>query len=190
MTSEITVDDSSFQQGNSALPQAETADVDSQAFGFADNDVLSGRGAFVNSQNGNLLLRSLCFANKTQFDAGNPAAKRRIAVDIVRQLKAQYGSRFLKRETNTSPWIEMDEESAQQKAQQIMRDYRRPDREERDKRVKKRNRSTATPILDDAALPLRGLAIDPIVEMPEGVHAHDVLLGRGAFVASHVGNHT
>ena len=185
-----TVENSNFQLLIPALPQVETADQDSQAFDFADNDVLSGRGAFVNSQNGNLLLRSLCFANKTQFDAGNPAAKRRLAIEIVRQMKAQYGSRFLKRETSASPWIEMDDEAAQQKAQQIMRDYRRPDREERDKRVKKRNRSTATPLLDDAALPLPGFPIEPIVEMPEGVHAHDVLFGRGGFVASHVGNHT
>jgi hypothetical protein len=153
----------------------------------AENDVLSGRGASVNSQPGNKKFRALCFARKPEFDVGNHAAKRRVAVEIVSTTISNWGSRFLKRQNNASPWEEMDFEAALMKAQQVMRDYKRPDRAERDNNSKKRNRSTATPVFADV-MPTPSCPMESILEVPEGVHAHDVLCGRGAFVNGHIGN--
>ncbi|GKY92814.1 hypothetical protein MPSEU_000251000 [Mayamaea pseudoterrestris] len=154
---------------------------------FTENDVLSGRGAFINANLGNIRFRSLCFTRKAEFEAGNPVAKRRIALDIVRQTKETSHARFLKRQGNAGPWVEMDIEAAQSKAQQVMRDYRRPDREERDKNAKKRRLPSAIDGLN-VHPPASGVAMEPIIEVLEGVHLHDVLLGRGAFINAHLGN--
>jgi hypothetical protein len=55
----------------------------------------------------------LCFSRKPEFEAGNHAAKRRIAAEIVAITRSLPG-RFLKR--------------ANEKACQVMRDFQRPDR--------------------------------------------------------------
>jgi len=46
-------------------------------------DVLSGRGASINTRPGNKKFRALCFVRKRHFDAGNHAAKRQLAIDVV-----------------------------------------------------------------------------------------------------------
>jgi hypothetical protein len=99
----------------------------------AEMDVLSGRGAAVNSRPGNRKFRALCFAHKPHFEAGNHAAKRRIATEIValmfRPTDGAEPSRFLKRRVgDRGPYYAMTEEQAILKAQQVMRDYKRPDR--------------------------------------------------------------
>jgi hypothetical protein len=108
----------------------------------------------VNSNEGNKKFRALCFARKAEFDAGNHAAKRRIATQIVDFVITSYGSRFYKNMAsttvtplaasgakkdaattnssassgNSSGWYEMTREQALLKACQVMRDYKRPDR--------------------------------------------------------------
>jgi hypothetical protein len=99
----------------------------------ADMDVLSGRGAAVNSRPGNRKFRALCFAHKPHFEAGNHAAKRRIATEIVALMfhptDGAEPSRFLKKRVgDRGPYYAMNEEQAILKAQQVMRDYKRPDR--------------------------------------------------------------
>jgi hypothetical protein len=155
----------------------------------AENDVLSGRGASVNAHPGNKKFRALCFARKPEFDAGNHAAKRRIATEIVTTVVNLYTSRFLRRKQDKGPWYEMTREQAILKASQVIRDHRRPDRVAQRELMaasgKKRNRSVSTP-MDDVVVP--PAPVEPIVENPHGVHNNDVLCGRGAFVNGHVGN--
>lgn len=83
----------------------------------------------------------------------------------------------------------MNEEQALLKACQVMRDHKRPDRLAQREMMaahgKKRNRATSTPMDDVPVVPVPE---EPIVENPFGVHDHDILCGRGAFVNGHIGN--
>jgi len=157
-----------------------------------DFDVLSGRGASVNSHGGNKKFRALCFARKPLFEAGNHAAKRRIATEIVDAVFNNGEARFLKRKSEKGPWFELTKEQAILKACQVMRDYKRPDRIAHREmmaangQARKRSRQVeSTPMLD---IPIPEAPVEPIIENPFGVHDHDILCGRGAFVNGHVGN--
>lgn len=66
----------------------------------SDPDVLSGRGASVNAHPGNKKFRALCFARKPEFEAGNHAAKRRVATEIVNVIFDDGKARFLKKKDN------------------------------------------------------------------------------------------
>jgi len=140
---------------------------------------------------GNQKFRALCFARKALFDHANHAAKKRICAEIWQECVQQHGSRYLKRKPNEEkgPWYEQPASVAELKAAQVMRDYKRPDRvlqrEITAAKGKKRIRTTATPM---DHVPVEPTPVQPIVECPEGVHPHDVLSGRGAFVAGHAGN--
>lgn len=90
-----------------------------------EDDILNGRGASVNAHRGNTKFRALCFARKPEFEAGNHAAKRRIATEIVNQTQP---GRFLKRKQDKGPWYELSKQKAILKACQVMRDFQRPDR--------------------------------------------------------------
>jgi hypothetical protein len=131
----------------------------------ADADVLSGRGASVNAHGGNKKFRALCFVRKPEFDAGNHAAKRRIAHEIVvatlggpsgeSSTSSTTTTRFLKRKDEKGPWTQMTMEQAILKACQVMRDYKRPDRVAiremmtQSGNARKRPRTTeSTPILE------------------------------------------
>lgn len=174
-----------------ALQQAEAEESQEGAIWEpADLDILCGRGAAVNSHQGNKQFRALCFARKPEFDASNPVAKRRISNEIVKATLAN-GSRFLKRgKQDKGPWFEMPYEKALHKAAQVMRDHRRPDRiAVRDDPNKKAriNRATATPMDEVPPAPTEPLA--PIVDLPPGVEQNDVLCGRGAFINLHPGTY-
>eukprot|EP00980_Cylindrotheca_fusiformis_P019564 scaffold6784_cov108-Cylindrotheca_fusiformis.AAC.6 len=159
----------------------------------APPDVLSGRGASVNAHPGNKKFRALCFARKPEFEAGNHAAKRRVATEIVTTTFDGGKARFLKKKRDKGPWHEMTKEQAILKACQVMRDYKRPDRMamremmQQNGQARKRSRSQepSTPLLET---PVPAGPLEPIIENPFGVHDHDVLSGRGAFVNGHVGN--
>ena len=161
-------------------------------------DVLCGRGAKVNAHPANKIFRSLCFAHKPQFDAANQAAKKRIAAEIVQTMRTQHSARFLKpnqhhpqhhhhhhHHHHPHEWQVLSPTLAARKAAQVMRDFRRPDRLVTRLACQKRNRATATPL---AGVPDETTVLPPIVEVPPGLHAHDVLSGRGAFVNAHPGN--
>jgi hypothetical protein len=85
------------------------------------------RGASVNGHKGNTYFRSMCFSRKAEFESGSHAVKRRLATEIVNNVKSK-GGRFLKRKTDKGPWFEVTTEKAVLKAMQVMRDYQRPDR--------------------------------------------------------------
>ena len=122
----------------------------------APPDVLSGRGASVNAHPGNKKFRALCFARKPEFEAGNHAAKRRVATEIVTSTFDGGKARFLKKKGEKGPWYEMTKEQAILKACQVMRDYKRPDRMamremmQQNGHARKRSRSAepSTPLLD------------------------------------------
>jgi hypothetical protein len=216
---------------SNSVKAAEDQDLGDPIDEIAPMDVLSGRGASVNNHPGNKKFRALCFVRKPLFDAGNHAAKRRIATEIVHlMMKPQDAnvdpSRFLKRKDDKSPHYAMTEEQAIAKAQQVMRDYKRPDRValrenlEASGQLRKRNRTTVSTPIDEVKRdmdsgrvilkshlkrsslslqlllfslfillqPMLEVPAEPIVENPFGVHAHDVLCGRGAYVNGHVGN--
>jgi hypothetical protein len=143
----------------------------------------------VNAHPGNKKFRALCFSRKQLFEAGNHAAKRRIAMEIVQAAVTDFGARFLKRKHDKGPWYEMNEEQALLKACQVMRDHKRPDRLAQREMMaahgKKRNRATSTPMDDVPVVPVPE---EQIAENPFGVHDHDILCGRGAFVNGHIGN--
>jgi hypothetical protein len=141
-------------------------------------DVLTGRGASINVHPGNQKFRALCYARKSQFDAANHAAKKRIATEIWTTCVQLYNSRFLKRRQDKGPWYQQSAHHAILKAAQTIRDYQRPDRLlQRDAGTKKRRCTPATP-MDEVVIPLPPEG--PIVENPAGVEANDVLCGRGA----------
>ncbi|KAL3905438.1 MAG: hypothetical protein SGILL_009678 [Bacillariaceae sp.] len=174
-------------------------DMGEPIYEAASVDILSGRGANVNNHPGNKKFRALCFSRKPLFDRSNHAAKNRIATEVVHMMtqpkEANVApSRFLKKMPGDvkGPYYAMTEKQAIAKAQQVMRDYQRPDRIalrmnlEATGQLRRRNRTTvSTPLLDEPALEVPE---GEIVENPFGVHSHDVLCGRGAFVNGHVGN--
>lgn len=138
----------------------------------AEMDVLSGRGAAVNSRPGNRKFRALCFAHKPHFEVGNHAAKRRIATEIValmfRPTDGAEPSRFLKRRVgDRGSYYAMTEEQAILKAQQVMRDYKRPDRVAarellaQNGNARKRTRQVeSTPMIDVVSVVLCLLCVD------------------------------
>ena len=122
-----------------------------------DQDVLSGRGASVNAHGGNKTFRALCFARQPEFKAGNHAAKRRVAAEIVATVMNGGTARFLKRKSqDKGPWYVMTKDQAELKACQVMRDYRRPDRlaikemmnQNGKERKRSRSQAESTPMLD------------------------------------------
>lgn len=104
---------------------------------------------------GNKKFRALCFARKPEFEAGNHAAKRRIATEIVDAVFNGGEARFLRRKSEKGPWLELNKEQAILKACQVMRDYKRPDRlairemMAQNGQARKRSRQVeSTPMLD------------------------------------------
>ena len=63
------------------------------------HDVLSGRGAFVNAHSGNRHFRTLCWARKPAFDAGNHGLKRQLATEVVKSVLTDLNppARFLQK---------------------------------------------------------------------------------------------
>ena len=142
-------------------------------------DVLTGRGASINVHPGNQKFRALCYARKSQFEAANHAAKKRIATEIWTTCEQLYNSRFLSKRQEKGPWYQQNAHHAILKAAQTIRDYQRPDRLlQRDFGGNKKRRSTPATPMDEVVVPPPPEG--PIVECPEGVEANDVLCGRGA----------
>ena len=117
--------------------------------GLRQYDVLSGRGAFVNEYPGNQHLRSLATVRHEQFRTGNYAEKRKMALEIVNEIKSRDPpGRFLKKSDihgENGPliggeWVQMSDEKAVAKTCQVLRDMKRPDRWERDERRRIKNR--------------------------------------------------
>lgn len=160
----------------------------------AKMDVLWGRGAAVNAHEGNKKFRALCFLRKMDFENGSIPARKRIATEVVEVFLQTYESRFLRKGGKDEPWFLMTKHEAIKKAAQVIRDYKRPDRIDLHSVTGKRRRATATPMdnlpstffwpTNDAPVSEQQVLSDN----PVGVHDHDILSGRGAFVNAHAGN--
>mmetsp|Transcript_16936 Transcript_16936/g.30647 ORF Transcript_16936/g.30647 Transcript_16936/m.30647 type:complete len:207 (-) Transcript_16936:71-691(-) len=110
------------------------------------NDVLLGRGAFINEHDGNRRFRSFALERKLQFDTATPASRRIISREIVTLTRELHPpGRFLKRSPFAQqgpillsdgksyrlpprglegPWEEVSDEKACAKATQVLRDLK------------------------------------------------------------------
>ena len=132
-----------------AIPVTPLDPIIENPFGVNDNDVLSGRGAFVNGHIGNVRFRELCVERKPQFDAGSYSEKRALATEVVSIIRGmEPPGRFLKRVkegatecviqySDIPGWEELSDDRAIHKACQVMRDIARPDRTGEKKRKSK-----------------------------------------------------
>mmetsp|Transcript_17457 Transcript_17457/g.37706 ORF Transcript_17457/g.37706 Transcript_17457/m.37706 type:complete len:438 (-) Transcript_17457:462-1775(-) len=80
----VGLDETAPAQGANANDTQE--DVDKKIFP-THNDVLLGRGSFINEYVGNCKFRSLALERKQQFDTENPANRRALSLEIVTLMK-------------------------------------------------------------------------------------------------------
>lgn len=118
--------------------------------------------------------------------------KRRVATEIVTALQKTTG-RFLRKDKQANGvWREMSTEEAIQKAMQVIRDYKRPDRVAlrgaggQNGARKRRHCQESTPM--DILQNIPPAPLYAIDDNPHKVSESDVLCGRGAFVNGHSGN--
>lgn len=127
--------------------KTKTDDDDDDTTGVVptDNDVLLGRGAFINEHPGNRQFRTLALEHKAKFDGSSPADRRKISTKIVELTKdCTPPGRFLKRAPTAlqepillpdgkyelpprgleGPWEEVADEQAHAKAIQVLRDLK------------------------------------------------------------------
>ena len=83
--------------------KANNDDDDATGIVPTDNDVLLGRGAFINDHSGNRLFRTLALEHKAEFDAGNATEKREISTKVVQLTKGTDGMSYLDCLTIISP---------------------------------------------------------------------------------------
>jgi hypothetical protein len=88
-----------------------------------NNDVLFGRGKFVQDNLGNLRFRQIIDENRERYDKLDKDGKTRLAEEIVRRLKG-LGARFLKDEDGGG-WVEADEKLARKKVSMCFRSQRK-----------------------------------------------------------------
>ncbi|KAL7544886.1 hypothetical protein ACHAWF_008249 [Thalassiosira exigua] len=109
------------------------------------NDVLLGRGAFINEHTGNRRFRTLALERKPQFEVSTPNERRTLSLEMIELTKAlDPPGRFLKRAPYAlqepvrlsdgkymlpprgleGPWEAVSEDKARQKAIQVLRDVK------------------------------------------------------------------
>jgi hypothetical protein len=98
-TLDISLASSRFNQTDNFLPQNDRCDEEHAALAIntkdedtstvyrdivpTPNDVLLGRGAFINEHSGNRRFRTLALEHKLHFDAASPTNRRQLALEIV-----------------------------------------------------------------------------------------------------------
>lgn len=89
-----------------------------------DNDVLCGRGGYINIHPGNSRFRRLVEKRKRCYiDARFKREKRLITESIIKDIKRQMPpGRFLTRPQKDGPWIEISEDKARDKTSQALRE--------------------------------------------------------------------
>ena len=110
-----------------------------------NNDIIIGRGAFINNHQGNIQFRNLCYEKKERFDTSSPGEKRICASEIMDTVKRMVPpGRFLKRDPGAlqapvltgdgsyqlpprgleGPWEEVSDDKACAKTIQVLRDLK------------------------------------------------------------------
>lgn len=86
------------------------------------NDVLCGRGGWVNSFPGNLQFREILKKNKDAYNEAKKLEKMAIVTNIVRAIRGMVPSgRFLKEDKTKNGWIDIGDAKAVKKCGQAMR---------------------------------------------------------------------
>lgn len=86
------------------------------------NDVLCGRGGWVNSFPGNLQFREILKKNKDAYNEAKKLEKMAIVTNIVRAIRGMHPSgRFLKEDKTKNGWIDIGDARAVKKCGQAMR---------------------------------------------------------------------
>lgn len=141
---------SQLQPGELPLVVAQPTNTNPGDFNIipTQNDIIIGRGAFINSHIGNIQFRVFCAERKGRFDSSSPAEKRTCAlevIDLVKQLNPP--GRFLKRDPRAlhqavptgdgnyqlpprgleGPWEEVSADKACAKTVQVLRDLKMRD---------------------------------------------------------------
>lgn len=110
------------------VPMQPLAPLMENPYGIGENDILSGRGAFVNGHVGNRLLRKMALERKAAFDNGTFTEKQALASEIVAHIRSlNPPGRFLKKAPKGSTgnsdlkglsgeWEELSDEKATHKA--------------------------------------------------------------------------
>lgn len=100
------------------------ASADLQANEYHDNDVLCGRGGWINSHPGNERFRNLVKnRNREYFEARFKREKRRIASSIVSEIHAlNPPGRFLTKDLRSGHWVNIGKEKAREKTAQALRE--------------------------------------------------------------------
>lgn len=111
----------------------------SEAIIPSPNDILIGRGPFINNYQGNKNFRTLAMQHKNRFDNASGAGKRAISLYLVNQIKClDPPGRFIKRPATSpnnhqrrlaprgieGPWIQVNEEASVNKVCQSLRDLK------------------------------------------------------------------
>ena len=88
-----------------------------------ENDVLCGRGAHAFHHVGNKRWKELTKCQAIRYYTSKRHEKRKIAECIVQQVH-QRGGRFLRQDSNTGSYFELNNEHATVKTSQLFRDFR------------------------------------------------------------------
>mmetsp|Transcript_0 Transcript_0/g.1 ORF Transcript_0/g.1 Transcript_0/m.1 type:complete len:527 (+) Transcript_0:107-1687(+) len=139
------IDEAPTQDTNADTAQDDDISVIYKDLLPTPNDVILGRGAFINEHVGNRQFRTLALERKSLFDDATPVDRRLISQEIVTLTKALNPSgRFLKRARYAlqepvllsdgkyqlpprgleGPWEEISDDKACVKATQVMRDMK------------------------------------------------------------------
>lgn len=88
-----------------------------------ENDVLMGRGGKNNQHSGNEKLREIARERCEDYRVACKKVKSDISRELVRLMRQlDPPARFLKKDMNTSTWIDVGDEIAREKASQVLRD--------------------------------------------------------------------
>lgn len=88
-----------------------------------DNDVLSGRGNFVNYHTGNERFRALVRKHKVAYVACPKPQKGKFSKMIVDEIRSLHpAGRFLKQDPNSKLWNDIGEKKALDKTRQALRE--------------------------------------------------------------------
>lgn len=91
----------------------------------AQEDVLCGRGGRINTHPGNVALRELVSLRQLEYlsERTKKLDKAYIAAEIVAAIRAQYGGRFLRQNSEDQYWYEIGDDRAIRKVLQALREH-------------------------------------------------------------------
>ncbi len=89
---DVETDEARHTSSSNSKTKTDDDDDDTTGVVPTDNDVLLGRGAFINEHPGNRQFRTLALEHKAEFDGSSPADRRKISAKIVELTKGRFSS--------------------------------------------------------------------------------------------------